>query len=109
MVFESDFLRQRLLHRLSGPLLHHGCHVAVGSLTRRFPRPDLAVGLEYLDHHLPLGLVLPEVPEQPFLVGVVLPYALKATLHEPLDVGGVEGDSQVSTHNLVQPYELIMN
>jgi hypothetical protein len=66
-----------------------------GGLPRRPPGPDLAVGLEGFDHHLPLGLVLPEVSEEPFLVGVVFAYALQAALYEPIDVGRVEGQTQV--------------
>jgi hypothetical protein len=58
-------------------------------------RPDLAVGLEALDLLLPLGLVLPEAPEESFFFGVVFSYALQASLDEPLHVGGVEGQTQV--------------
>ncbi len=57
-------------------------------------RPDFAVSLEAVDHQIPLGLVLPEVPEELFLFGVVLPYALKTPLDKPLDVGGVQGQAQ---------------
>jgi hypothetical protein len=34
------------------------------SKTRRPACPNLAVGLEALYHHFPLGLILPEVPEE---------------------------------------------
>ncbi len=54
-------------------------------------RPNLHVGLEAFDHQIPLGLVLPEIPEKLFLVGIVLPYTLKTPLNKPLDVSGVEG------------------
>jgi hypothetical protein len=50
-------------------------------------RPDLYFDLEAVEHHLPLGLVLPEVPKEPFLFGVVLADPLQAALDEPL-VGG---------------------
>src|SRR5215207_7208917 len=43
------------------------------SKTRRSSRPDLTVGLEAIYHHLPLGLVLPEVPEELFLLGLFSP------------------------------------
>ena len=38
----------------------------------RPPRPDLAVGLETVKHHLPLGLILPKVPEESFLIRIIL-------------------------------------
>jgi hypothetical protein len=34
------------------------------SKARRSSRPDFAVGLEAFYHHLPLSLVIPEVPEE---------------------------------------------
>jgi hypothetical protein len=34
------------------------------SKARRSSRPDITVGLEALYHHFPLGLILPEVPEE---------------------------------------------
>jgi hypothetical protein len=39
-------------------------NVTVGSVPRGSARPDLAVGLEAIYHHLPLGLILPEVTEE---------------------------------------------
>ena len=39
---------------------------------RRSSRPDLTVGLEAIYHHLPLGLVLPEVTEESFLIRIIL-------------------------------------
>jgi hypothetical protein len=38
------------------------------------------VRLEAFYHHLPLGLVIPEVTEESFLLGVVLSYPLQAAL-----------------------------
>ncbi len=61
----------------------------------RLPRPDLTVGREGLCHHLPLGLVLEEVPEEPLLLGVILPYAPKTALHETLDVDGIESQTEI--------------
>jgi hypothetical protein len=40
--------------------------------SRRAPRSDLAVGLETFDYHLPLDLVIPEVPEELFLIRIIL-------------------------------------
>ncbi len=55
----------------------------------RPPRPDLTVGLKAFDHQIPLGLVLPETPEEPLLLGVVLTDPLQAALDEPIDVSGI--------------------
>jgi hypothetical protein len=52
------------------------------SKTRRPPRPYVTVRLEALYHHLTLGLVLLEIPEESFLFGIVLAYPLQAALHE---------------------------
>ena len=35
-------------------------------------RPDLTVGLETVKHHLQLGLILPKVPEELFLIRIIL-------------------------------------
>jgi hypothetical protein len=43
--------------------------------------PDLTVGLQALSHHIPLGLVLPEVPEELFLIRVILANPLQASLY----------------------------
>ena len=48
----------------------------------RPPHPHLAVGLQALYHHLPLGLVLEEVTEELFLIRVILADPLQAGLHE---------------------------
>jgi hypothetical protein len=42
------------------------------SKTRRPALPHLTIRLEAFYHHLPLGLVLPEIPEDLFLIWVVL-------------------------------------
>jgi hypothetical protein len=48
------------------------------SKPRRPPRPHLTVRLEALYHHLPLGLILLEIPKDHFLIWVVLTYPLQA-------------------------------
>ena len=40
-------------------------------MIRRPPSSDLAVGLEAFEQHLPLGLLLEEVPEKSHLLRVV--------------------------------------
>jgi hypothetical protein len=55
------------------------------SKTQRPPHPDLTVRLEAFYHHLPLGLILPKIPEDVFLIWVVLSDSLQAALHEALD------------------------
>jgi hypothetical protein len=40
------------------------------------PHSDLAVCLETLQHYLPLSVILPQILEELFLLGVVLPYHL---------------------------------
>jgi hypothetical protein len=35
-------------------------------------RPDLAVSLEAIYHHIPLSLVLLKVPEESFLIRIIL-------------------------------------
>ncbi len=52
----------------------------------RPPRPDLVVGLEAFYYHLPLGLVLEELPGELFLLEGVLTDPLQAAIHEVLDV-----------------------
>ena len=61
----------------------------------RSSRPDLAAGLEALYHHLPLGLVLPEVTEYFFLIWIVLAYPLQASFAPTLDVGRVKSQTEV--------------
>jgi hypothetical protein len=51
------------------------------SKTWRSSRSDLAVGLEALYYHLPLGLILEEVTEELFLLGVVLSNSFQASLY----------------------------
>jgi len=55
-------------------------------LSRRPPRSDLAVGLEAFYLHLPLDLVIPEVPEELFLIRIILADPLKASLYPTLYV-----------------------
>jgi hypothetical protein len=49
------------------------------SKTRTSPRPYLAVGPEVFYHYLPLGLLIPKVPEESFLIRIILiaPYSLQ--------------------------------
>jgi hypothetical protein len=42
------------------------------SKTHRPPSPDLTVSLEALYDHIPLGFILPEIPKQLFLLGLIL-------------------------------------
>jgi hypothetical protein len=53
------------------------------SKARRPPRPNLAVGLEAIYHHLSLGLILPEISEDLLLFGVVLSYPLSKPSTKP--------------------------
>jgi hypothetical protein len=48
----------------------------------RPPRPYLTVGLEAFYHHIPLSLVLPQVPKELLLFTVILADPLQASLHE---------------------------
>jgi hypothetical protein len=70
--------------------------VEATSKTRRSPRPYLTVGLEAIYHHIPLGLVFPEIPEESLLFGVVFSYPLQAALYEALDVILVESQGEMS-------------
>jgi hypothetical protein len=65
------------------------------SKTRRPPRSDLTVGLEAIYHHLPLGLVLPEVPEELFLIRIILADPLQASLYPTLHVPLVESQTEI--------------
>ena len=62
---------------------------------RRSSRPDLTVGLEAIYHHLPLGLVLPEVTEELFLIRIILADPLQASLYPALDILLVECQTEV--------------
>ena len=42
------------------------------SKTRNSPRPYLAVGPEAIYLHLPLSLLIPKVPEESFLIRIIL-------------------------------------
>jgi hypothetical protein len=42
------------------------------SKVRRSSRSHLTVGLQAFYHHLPLGLILPKVPEEQFLIRIIL-------------------------------------
>jgi hypothetical protein len=47
----------------------------------RPPHPHLAVGLQAFYDHLPLGLVLPEVTEELFLLGIIPAAPPQTSLH----------------------------
>ena len=64
-------------------------------MARRLPRLDLTVGLEAFEQYPPLGLHLPEVPEESLLLGIVLPDPLQASLHEALYVPLVESKNEM--------------
>src|SRR5215204_5368549 len=68
---------------------------------RRSSRPDLSVGLEAFYHHLPLGLVLPEVTEELFLIRILLADPLQASLYPALDILLVECQSEVEDFSIV--------
>ena len=54
-----------------------------------YPPPHFTVSFEGLHHRLSLRLILPEVPKEVLLFGVVLTYPLQSALHEPVKVGRV--------------------
>ncbi len=45
--------------------------------------------------HLPLGLVIPEVPEELFLIRIILAHPLKASLYPILYVPLVESQTEI--------------
>jgi hypothetical protein len=57
------------------------CLHETSSKTGRPARPNLTVGLEAFYHHIPLSLILPEVPEELFLLGIILVAPPQASLH----------------------------
>jgi hypothetical protein len=65
------------------------------SKARRSSRPDLTVGLETFYHQLPLGLVLPEVTEELFLIRIILANSLQASLYPTLYVPLVESQAEI--------------
>src|SRR5215203_1849826 len=71
------------------------------SKARRSSRPDLTVGLQALYHHLPLGLVLPEVTEELFLLRIVLSNSFQASLYPTIYVPLVESQAKVEDFSVV--------
>jgi hypothetical protein len=65
------------------------------SKARRPSRPHLTVGLEAFYHHIPLGLVIPEVTEESFLLRVVLTNSLQTSLDPTLYVPLVESQAKI--------------
>ena len=57
--------------------------------------PNLTVGLRALYHHISLSLVLPEVPEELFLLGVVLSNSLQASLYPTIYIVWIKGQPEV--------------
>jgi hypothetical protein len=67
----------------------------------RPPHPHLTVSLQALYHHLPLGLVLPEVTEELFLLRIVLAEPLQASLYPTLHIVWIEGQPKVEDFSVV--------
>ena len=65
------------------------------SKARRSSRPDLTVGLEAIYHHIPLGLLIPQLTEELFLLGVVLTNSLQASLYPTLYIVWIKGQTKV--------------
>jgi hypothetical protein len=65
------------------------------SKTRRSSCLDLTVGLEALYHHIPLGLVLEELTEELFLLGVVLSNSLQASLYPAIYIVWIKGQPEI--------------
>ena len=57
--------------------------------------PNLTVGLQALYHHIPLGLVLPEVTEELFLLGMVLTNSFQAPLYPTIYIVWIKGQPEV--------------
>jgi hypothetical protein len=60
------------------------------SKSQRPARPYLTVGPEALYHHIPLGLVFPEIPKDLFLIWIVLTNSLQTSFYLTLDIGRIE-------------------
>lgn len=52
-------------------------------MIRRPPRPDLTVGLKAFYHYIPLGLVIPEVPEESLPLRIILVDPLRPPFTKP--------------------------
>ena len=61
----------------------------------RSSRPHLTVGLEAFYHHIPLGLVLPEITEELFLLEIVLSNSLQASLYPTLYIVWIKGQPEI--------------
>ena len=64
-------------------------------MARRSSRPYLTVGLQTFYHHLPLGLVLPQVTEELFLIRIILADPLQASLYPTLYIVWIKGQPKV--------------
>jgi hypothetical protein len=83
---EDDFLNVRVYALESSPHLPRADPLDLREpITQRPlapPRPHLTDRLETIYNHLPLSRVFPEIPEEPFLLWVVLSYPLQAAVNE---------------------------
>jgi hypothetical protein len=56
----------------------------VSKSVRGLPLVTSLSAFEAIYHHLPLGLVIPEVPKESFLLGINISYPLQVALDVPL-------------------------
>jgi hypothetical protein len=70
-------------------------------MTGRSAGSYLAFGLQYLKHGSLLRFVLPKDTQNGLVLWVVLADPLQATLHEALDVVGVEGQAEIEQFGVV--------
>jgi hypothetical protein len=61
----------------------------------RPPYPYLTVSLKTIYHHLPLGLVLPEVTEELFLIRIILADPLQASLYPTIYIVWIKCQPEV--------------
>jgi hypothetical protein len=71
------------------------------SKTHRPALPHLAVGLETLYDHLPLGLIFPEVSEELFLIWIVLTDPLQTAFDPTFDIGRVKSQTAVEDLSII--------
>jgi hypothetical protein len=67
----------------------------------RPPYPYLTVSLKTFYHHLPLGLVFPEVTEELFLLGMVLTNSFQASLYPTIYIVWIKGQPKVEDFSVV--------
>jgi hypothetical protein len=71
------------------------------SKARRSTRPNLTVGLQAFYHHIPLGLVLPEVTEESFLIRIILSDSFQASLYPTIYIVWIKGQPKVEDLRIV--------